>query len=371
MSHDRYEYAGMIVTAFATAICTVAAVAHALRVVKRAKFDSDQRLRRPPVKRLRGALAFIRPWLPPVPAVSFLAILAISLIYQYGSLTKTAVPLWHAAPPQGEINQSSEWRVWREEVHDILTSEPVSEQSLGRALRVKRPALPETHTEADSLRRDMVVAEVFLSYPEVKKIFSDRFGIRGEFLGTGLSKPLGATAYSSASVHEYLVENHGVSTHPHVWVWKITTFGGKFSLPIETLLSGDAPDKPEKKYRTEGQERKEVLYADELKEILLRVKNKEHPFPPMIRFARFDGKYYQDTVGRPNAYRVFTSNLTEVWDLTIQQAAEKSGYTYKDGGDTLFIWVYLPYHSDEFTIATWRQLLARMPDWLDVKKPID
>lgn len=62
----------------------------------------------------------------------------------------------------------------------------------------------------------------------------------------------------------------------------------------------------------------------------------------VVRFARFDEKFYKGTLGRPDARRVVTSNLTEVWDLTIQQAAERSGYTYKGGGDTLFIWVYVP-----------------------------
>jgi hypothetical protein len=66
-------------------------------------------------------------------------------------------------------------------------------------------------------------------------------------------------------------------------------------------------------------------------------------------------------VGRPDAYYVFFSNLHDVWDMTIEQAAEASGYRVvdpsSDKDDTkLFIWLYVPSHASSARQATWRNV---------------
>ena len=359
MSQDLYEYGGRLLTTATTAMCVVIAAVLSVRAFRQARAGRGQAAP-PAADRPRRLRARVRPWVKAGLATLATALLVLSLAYQAVALTRAAVPRWKDARPPGEVVQSAEWQTWRAQVHEKLSAEPVTEKALAETLRIKLPALPDSATEAEYLRRDQAVADVLLSYEGVRKIFADRFGIRTDFLGTGLSKPLGQASYAKAAVHEYLVANHP-DTHDHVWMWQLNPLDQRFSRPLHTLIAGDGERRPPDNASTHANS-----FDEELKEIVLRVKNKDHPIPPMVRFARFDKEYYRHTLGRLEAKRVFTSNLSEVWDLTIQQAAEKSGYAYKDG-DTFFIWVYVPYHSSEFTPATWRQVLARLPDWLESK----
>jgi len=347
LSYERIEYPGLLLTLAITAICTVVAIGLFLRNAFGSTALGGGKFR----WAVLGGAGFV--------AIA----LAVSVLFQSVSLSR---PEASRTLPTGVFQEpvrSTEWEVWRSQVHAKLSPEPVTEEALIEALRIRLPSPPDKPmTEADFLRRDQAVADALLSYPGVREIIKKHFGIRENFLGTGLSKPLGATPYGSASIHEYLVGNHS-DTHEHVWVWKVKSFGKIFSLPLNSLIGGDANRvQPDNRTKVSGK------FEDELEEILLRVKNPDHPIPPMIRFARFDEKYYKNTLGRPEASQVFTSNLSEVWDLTLQQAAERSGYAYTDKGDTLFIWVYVPYHSDEFTPATWHQVLERMPEWLEHRK---
>ena len=341
------EYCGLVLATVATAVGAAVSftwVAKAARANRRPTGAAAGVRFGPP---LRGGLAAVTT-----------ALLLMGFAHQVGVLYRTPVPDG-ATAPFTEIDQTPEWRAWRAAVHAKLAATPVTDQSLAAALRIPVPALPSSASEADTLRRDQILAEVLLSYEDVRKVLATRFGIRKEFLGTGLSKPLGPTPYAAASVHEYLVDNHR-DNHDHVWLWLLSPVDRRFSQPIKTLIGeGGGPQATPEKEPKPGNR-----FEDDLAEIQRRVQNKEYPFPPMVRFARFDKRYYKNTLGRPEALRVFTSNLSEVWELTIQQAAEKSGYTYIDG-DTFFVWVYVPYGPDEFTPATWREVFAHMPEWLE------
>ncbi len=349
VSYDRLEYPGSILTIAITAFCAAVAIVYSMKAAFRAMANA-------------GELNNPRRWIVVAAAVVVSISLALSLVFQSVSLTRAEPNRTAPSSDFKEPVRSAEWEAWRTQVHAKLAAEPVTDAALIEALRVRLPALPEKPTEADILRRDQAVADVLLSYPGVREILRTHFGIRENFLGTGLSKPLGSTPYGSAAVHEYLVGNHKDS-HEHVWLWKIKSVGKIFSLPLHELIGGEKDRvPPDNRVKASGK------FEDELQEILLRVKNADHPIPPMIRFARFDEKYYKNTLGRPEATQVFTSSLSEVWDLTLQQAAERSGYAYTGEGDTLFIWVYVPYHSSEFTPATWRHVLERMPEWLETRK---
>ena len=355
----------MILTAIITSLCMVVAAVYSIKLGIRAKARSDELgVSEPPPDQTwaRRWRTRARPWIRPALMTFAVGLIVLSLVYQSVSLSKTSAPQWRDVPPMAEPVRTAEWQSWRAKVHDKLAVEPVTVKALVEALRIKIPDLPREPTEAHVLRRDQAVADVLLSYESVREIFYQRFGIDKDFLGTGMSKPLGQTPYSLASVHEYLIDNHP-DTHAHVWLWEITSLGKSFSEPIQTLLAGDKGRVPPNNHK-----KGTTSFEDDLKVILLRVKNKDHPIPPLIRFARFDKAVYKGTVGRPEATQVFTSNLSEVWDLTIQQAAEKSGYRYRNRGDTLFVWVFVPYHSNEFTPATWRQVLLRMPEWLESKE---
>ena len=73
------------------------------------------------------------------------------------------------------------------------------------------------------------------------------------------------------------------------------------------------------------------------------------------------------TVGRPASVRVFASDLTEVWDLTLRQAADRSGYTFSVG-DTFFVWVFVTEHGEDAVSATWDEVLDHLPAWTDEAK---
>jgi hypothetical protein len=328
---ERYEFAGTLLTA---AVATAGAGALLVQAA-----------------RARGGRRF-----GPVLLVCAASLAAVCAAYQVAALLRPA------APSAAEPTAAPEWRAWRAELHRRLSVDEVGPRELAGALRAPLPPLPDKHTEADRLRRDQAVADAVLAYPGARKLLAARFGIRESFLGTGLSQPLGTTSYGQAAVHEYLIDNHPDS-HPHVWAWQLPAQGRDLSVPVRAFFAGDARVPPDNRAKPGAK------YEDDLAEIGLRVKNPDHPLPPMIRFGRFDKKFYKNTVGRPDASHAFTSNLTEVWDLSLQQAAEKSGYYYRDGGDTLFIWVFVPYHSNEFTPATWRHVLERLPAWLDAPRP--
>jgi hypothetical protein len=325
---DRFEFAGTLLTAAVAAAGALALLVQAVRV-RRA---------------------------PRVVLVCAALLAGLCAAYQVAALLRPA------APTGTQDDAAPEWRAWRADLNRKLSVAEIGPRDLADALRAPLPPLPDKHTEADRLRRDQAVADAVLAYPGARKLLATRFGIRESFLGTGLSQPLGTTSYGQAAVHEYLIDNHHDS-HPHVWAWQLPAQGRDLSIPVRAFLSGDARTPPDNRAKPGGK------YEDDLAEIALRVKNPDHPLPPMIRFGRFDKKFYRNTVGRPDASHAFTSNLSEVWELTMQQAAEKSGYYYRDGGDTLFIWVFVPYHSNEFTPATWRHVLERLPQWLDAPRP--
>jgi hypothetical protein len=100
-----------------------------------------------------------------------------------------------------------------------------------------------------------------------------------------------------------------------------------------------------------------------VKGIAERVKEKDMAKPAVIRFASLNAIYYKRTLGRPNAYRVFASNLAEVWNRSVKDAADQSGHTFTQG-DSVYVWVFLPYYPTQVVPATWGEVLNNLPTWL-------
>jgi hypothetical protein len=237
------------------------------------------------------------------------------------------------------------------------------EEALAEALR-SRPAGPASPAAA-VLRHDQAVAEVLLGYGGVRFVLKRRFGIDKEFLGTGLSRPGGDPDYETASVHEYLVPNYH-DTHAAVWTWLLPV-GPNFRRPIREIVAGDMQKGVERVPPTRDSKR--TFEQNLTQRLLPAVRDRDMKLPPVIRFAKFPEKYYSGKLGRDDARRVFASNLAEVWDRPIQDAARLSGYTYTfgagaDEGDTFFIWVFAPTHPDEVVPATWGKVLEHLPEWL-------
>jgi hypothetical protein len=83
----------------------------------------------------------------------------------------------------------------------------------------------------------------------------------------------------------------------------------------------------------------------------------------VIRFARLDAIHYSRKLGRRERYRVFASNISEVWNTRVKDAAHLSGYTF-DKGDSVYIWVFVPHDPVEVVPATWGEVLTHLPRWL-------
>jgi hypothetical protein len=220
------------------------------------------------------------------------------------------------------------------------------------------PARPESAPEA--LRRDQAIADAFMSYSAVRAILQLRFGISEDgFLGTGLSKPVKTKDYVAAAVHEYLIQNYP-DYHPAVWMRILDPNKNPkdMTMTVQELLENDPNPDPQKKSLVEG--------------IAQRVREKDMGSPAVIRFAILDlSKYsYSHKLGRKEASRVFMSNLAEVWNSRVRDAANLSGHTFTKG-DSLYVWVFLPATADEVVPATWGELFKNLPAWLDEASKIN
>jgi hypothetical protein len=281
-------------------------------------------------------------------AVVFLALLVFGLV-RFLAWQPSPPPVPRPqAPEWPELVQSPEWRTWREQAHEKLSAGEVTEKTLAEAL-MKLPPRPEQAPAA--LRRDQAIGDVLMSYPAVKTILLNRFGIYEDgFLGTGLSKPCRSSNYGEASVHEYLIPNIFADESSPVWTRTLDPINHPDDLRMEVQELFDSEK------ATDRQKAK-------VKEIRQRVKAKDSVLPAVIRFGRFDAIKYSRKLGPPDRYRVFASNLAEVWDKSVRDAADLSGYTF-DRGDTVYIWVFLPNHTDEVVPATWDRVLNNLPRWI-------
>jgi hypothetical protein len=339
----------------------------------------------PPRKteRLRGLVAGrVKPWAKGAAAV-LVGLLAVLLVAR--AVTVPRAP----APPPGsdESLRADEWTVWRKHVQQKLAAAPQrTEDEWADALRTRsndvrlqlelrqleeavvealknRPARP-ADPPAAALRHDQAVADVLLADGGVRFLLWWRLGIDKQFLGTGLSRPGGDHDYSTAAVHEYLIRNYRDS-YQAVWTWQLQPVAPHLLKPVRQILAGEGDQKvgriPPTLDRT-------GTFEESLTGVILpHLKSRSAIMPPVIRFAKFPASRYENTVGRPGARRVFASNLAEVWDLPLQEAARLSGYTFGTAspkGDTFFIWIFVPAQESEVVPATWGQVLDNLPAWL-------
>jgi hypothetical protein len=359
-------FTGLIIAALITGTCTVITSLYAARSARRARFSAQQAPAPGQVKPGMFGWAKHR--------MKFLAALALVFVL-IGVLVFQVFSIYRASTIRGfnEPSRSQEWMAWRIKVHKILAQETGTveslqkdeaqrhsvEQALLEVLKVHKPSANEEKASA-LLRRDQAMAEVLLSYDCIRALLEIRFGIRKNFLGTGLSLPQGMDKYCAAGVHEYLIPNVQDSDEL-VWTWKLKPLGLSFRKKVKDLIAGDPKEFP----LASGS-------VEQLKEVVLpRIAEKHTDTPLVIRFAKFPEVYYKGTIGRPIANRVFASNLAEVWDLTLEEAARQSGYNIAGStreGERFFIWVFAPAHADEAVPATWGEVLEGIPRWLNGSK---
>ena len=289
---------------------------------------------------LRGLVGHVGPWQMAVVALA--AMVVVSLFIVRGVIPSALPP----TPPWEEQVHSPEWMTWRKHVHEKLSSAQVTEETLGEALGVMPPTVH--NPPAAALRRDEAIGDVLLSYPGVRALLRKRLGIDDQFLGTGLSNPVNAPDYGSASVHEYLIPNLREEDE-RVWTRKLKLS----SLALEKKTVKDLVEKG-----TEQDGTKQTL-----KRVIISHAEAKDTGTVVIRFAILDMKKYKGTLGRPESVRVFASDLAEVWNLKVKDAADRSGYTFS-GGDTFFVWVFVPGHREEVVPATWGEVLDHLPTWM-------
>jgi hypothetical protein len=391
MNHDAILSASMLLSACVTGTCTVLASLATVRAARKARVRAEKE-RSQSISPDQGPGPTVRArfqlWKHVLLSVSVTVFLIVTLIVQVVSLSHLSsdqarsehspisTPRILSDSEWRERPQSPEWLAWRKQTHEKLSAEPVSEKRLAEILA--SPDLPRTIDQDDQpaiLRRDQSIAEVLLSYDEIRKILEDRIGIRKElFLGTGFSKPVKERRYSSATVHEYLIPNLP-ETDSRVWTWQLKPDPESFKMPIKRIVAGLSDDSSGETTPIPPTNVANGETSKSLKPILDHVSPNKRPeykdVPAVIRFGQFPLKAYKGTLGRPEtpghprALRAFASNLAEVWDLPLQSAARLSGYLPTPGDDnTFFIWIFVPSDEGQVVPATWGRVLKELPTWL-------
>ena len=206
---------------------------------------------------------------------------------------------------------------------------------------------------------DLVAGQLMLDDDNARSVLGDRLSVGDKFLGSGFSLPWGQNDPAVARVPEYFVPNLRDDSD-HVWVWKLEHSKVQDQKPImerkllEVLQTFDPSNHADFKENW-GWLKQHLQPNDSL--------------PVLVRFALMDpGKVqYSECLGRPDATRVFMSNLGELQSKTIREAAQSTGYNKPEKSDergvTLFIWVYAPTEEDQVVKATWGSVLTNFSGW--------
>ncbi len=246
------------------------------------------------------------------------------------------------------------WESWRVQVvTDFKNSNGDGLYRLKAAIKNNPPPFTEK-SQSGSFYEDMKAGNILLNDSEIAEVLKKEFGIyKSSFTGAGLSVPWDSE-YSKAFSREYLVKNINDSDSD-VWTWVLDPAFVNYSRKISELINSS----PTTLSNT-------VKLTSNIPTIISRMKNPSG-IPPVIRFQKFPYSKYSNMVGRSDSKYVFFSNLHDVWDLTVEEAAESSGYRLStQGSDTpgtkLFVWLYVPTHAHSVRPATWRSVLSLLTE---------
>lgn len=207
---------------------------------------------------------------------------------------------------------------------------------------------------------DLVAGQLMLADDNARSVLGERLSVGDKFLGSGFSLPWGQNDPAVARVPEYFVPNlRDDSTK--VWVWKLEHGKIQDQKPImdrkllEVLQTFDPANHAD--FKGNWNWLKQHLQSTD-------------SLPVLVRFALMDPHKvpYSGCLGRPDATRVFMSNLGELASKTVREAAQSTGYNKPEKSDehgmTLFIWVYAPTEEDQVVKATWGSVLANFSSWV-------
>jgi hypothetical protein len=207
---------------------------------------------------------------------------------------------------------------------------------------------------------DLVAGQLMLADDNARSVLGERLSVGDKFLGSGFSLPWGENDPAVARVPEYFVPNLRDDSD-HVWVWKLEHSKVQDQKPImerklsEVLQTFDPSNHPD--FKGNWSWLKQHLQPNDR-------------LPVLVRFALMDPQkvQYSGCLGRPDATRVFMSNLGELASRTVREAAQSTGYNKPEKSDergvTLFIWVYAPTEEDQVVKATWGSVLTNFSTWV-------
>ncbi|MBK8908633.1 MAG: hypothetical protein IPM60_12230 [Rhodospirillales bacterium] len=254
------------------------------------------------------------------------------------------------------------WSVWSENIkvqidNCTMGQENKEAQCVKEAIKKHKNNIPPIafhKTIANEFYHDIRTGSTLINIPEVERVFNKYFGINSNtFIGSGSTVPWTHTPqYKNADAREYLAPNLP-ETHKFVWTWTLRR--EEEDLKHQTVRQFITHRPPE-----------EESDSHSLGNFLVQLEAKRIDIvsqPPVIRFQQFSSSKYQGTMGRPESFRVFCVSLQDVWDMSIEDAIKASGFTWDpqnsfEPDETLFIWLYVPFHDAEVVPATWGNVIS-------------
>jgi hypothetical protein len=299
------------------------------------------------LSRLQGRLksAPISPLM--VIAVALACILGGMLLRQHYMISPAGVDV-------GELTDGFNWKLrWcRQDV--LCKAAAISSLPEEVAPKDKRPG--------EQLFSDQVLGEILRSSPESMSILRKYYGVDKEFLGTGLSKPLGQENFFSARIPEYLVPNYP-DTHQGVLVWKLDPILKYADQNLYDTLLTTTPD------NATGWSKQQLkdMRANLNKRLAWNA-----TAPAVVRFALIPRGGYSGCLGRVEAHEVFASHfgLMKANAVTVEDATRMSGYPLTTEADEeLYAFVFVPAHDDELKQPTWTHMAGNLRAEMDRPSP--
>jgi hypothetical protein len=298
------------------------------------------------------------------------------------SAALTAILIFKILPDRA-VNQSSllanKWLKWQRELEEVAgqcskdTEKAAQEKDTKKkdrdekarnecwngklaAVIAGRPH-PAQEGIATGLASDLMAGQLMLADGDTRSVLGGLMSIDEKFLGSGRSQPRGETDYKAASVPEYLVPNL-TDKSTDVWVWKLDRGRVPNQTPIMERTLHDVLLSVAPEYNADFKGNWDSL-KDHMKP--------NDPRPILVRFALLDPQKYSKCLGRTAATRVFMSNLGELAQRTVDEAARSTGSTVPEKSDDRalmqYIWVYAPTEENQAVPATWSNVLANFGAW--------
>jgi hypothetical protein len=244
------------------------------------------------------------------------------------------------------------WATWKGQLVTGISKCNMDDACVARAVSLPHPS-PDAH-QRDQLAADLRVGDTLMHIPRVSAVLDRYLGIKETFLGTGITQPLGSDDYGAARIAEFLVPNVE-DTLPKVLTWRLAPVALNLDRTLASVVDTVDPTPP----------RKDM--AEWRNAIHQRLDNSDQ-LPAVVRLGQFAAANHSRRLGRPEAVRVFTLHLGQVWNMTLKDAARFSGYTLRSSANsetgTLFVWVFVPEHPDEVTQATWKNVVSKFQYWI-------